>query len=581
LPPARASSPPPRAIAITVCAVAILAVLGIVIAVVDGCGASHTTGTAADPARAVPASAPLYAGAEVRPKDGKEKAALASGRALTHQANPYLRLLTALQTPGSPAPDFKRDVAPWLGPRAGIFLSSMRSSRALLDLLQRGLLGQSPSTGAFPFGANGSQGAIVLDTRDTAKARAFLRAAAGRAGAHGTSYRGISYEASAGDVAFGVVNRFAVIGSEAGMRSVIDTVLGGPSLARAPGYARLLAYAPAKSLAHLYSNAGRPTAGGPASGLAGLLALVAQGRQMNVSFVPSASSLALDVDTLTAGSAPIAVGLPAFSTEASQALGELPGESWFALGLGDAGHMLAADVQGLKGLGSLAGSGSSGAGATAGLSLNSLVEGLTLPLNVLGANTAEARRSFQSWMGSAGIFASGTGLLELKGAVVINSSNPALSRAAVGKLAARLRTMGASVQASSLPGTDAAATARLSGLPVALVIADGRGAGGQSKFVIGLGEASVAAALRPSGTLASSPTASAAAAALGEGTQPSIVVDVPTLLSLLEGIGLTEDPTISGVVPYLRSITSVAGGAHRLDTAVERFKLVAGLRPAG
>jgi hypothetical protein len=141
--------------------------------------------------------------------------------------------------------------------------------------------------------------------------------------------------------------------------------------------------------------------------------------------------------------------------------------------------------------------------------------------------------------------------------------------------------MGGVLQPTSVPGTDAAVSARLKGLPVALVIASGRGSGGQSKFVIGLGEGSVAAALSPQSPLASAPSASAAAAALGEGAQPSIILDVPTLLGLLEGIGLTEDPSISPFLPYLRSITTVAGGAHPLDATVERFKLVLGLRPAG
>jgi hypothetical protein len=184
-------------------------------------------------------------------------------------------------------------------------------------------------------------------------------------------------------------------------------------------------------------------------------------------------------------------------------------------------------------------------------------------------------------MGSAGIFASGTGLLELKGAVVIDSKDAAASRAAVGKLGARLRAMGVGVQPASVAGTDAAVSARLSGLPVALVIASGRTAGGQSKFIIGLGEPSVTAALSPSSLLASAPSVSAAGAALGEGTQPSIILEVPTLLSLLEGIGLSEDPSIAGFVPYLRSMTSVAGGAHPLDQTVERFKLVVGITPSG
>ena len=322
--PARpSSSPPPRAVALTVCAVVAAIVLGLVIAVVAGCSGSHTTGTAADPARAVPASAALYAGADVRPKGEKRTAALDAGRALTHQADPYLRLLALLQTPGSPAPDFSRDVAPWLGNRAGVFLTSLRSSGSLLALIQRGLFGQPSPAGAFPFGASGAQGAIVLDTRELKKARAFLDAAAARAGAVARSYRGIAYRLSGGDVAFALVRRFAVIGSDAGIRAVIDTTLGGPSLARAPGYSSLLGFAPAKAIAHLYSNtSGAPA--GPPSGLAGLLALFAGARQVNVSLVPSASSLALDVDTLTAGS-PSTQPLPSFASESARALGELPG----------------------------------------------------------------------------------------------------------------------------------------------------------------------------------------------------------------------------------------------------------------
>jgi len=583
LPPARPSSPPPRAVPPTIRAVLGTVVLGVSIAVFSGCGSSHTSGTSADPARAVPASAPLYVGADVRPSASKRAAALSAGRALTHQANPYLRLLAALQTPGSPALNFSRDVAPWLGARAGIFLSSLRSSGSLLTLVQQGLLGQSAGAGAFPFGTNGagaagSQGAIVLDTRDMRKANSFLEAAAARAGAHATSYRGVAYQLSGGDVAFGIVHGFAVIGSDAGMRGVIDTTLGGPSLAAAPPYAALLASAPSTAVAHLYSNAAGAASAGTPSGVSGLLQLFSGARQTNVSLVPSRGSLALDIDTVALG-APATAALPASSSEASRALRELPGESWLAVGLGDVGHMLASDVQALRSLGSLvAPQASSSASA---INLKSLLEGLITPLSALAENTPEAKRSFQSWMGSAGVFATGTSLLELRAAVTIDSRSRALSHTAVAKLGARLRAMGASVQPASVPGTDAAVTARLAGLPVALVIANGPSASGQTKFVIGIGESSVAEALNPSGTLASAPASSEAATVLGEGAQPSIIVQVPTLLSLLEGIGLTEDPTISSFVPYLRSVTTIAGGAHRLGATVERFRLVIGLRPGG
>jgi Protein of unknown function (DUF3352) len=584
LPPARpSSSPPPRAVAPTIRADLVALVLGVAVAVLSGCGSSHASGTGVDPARAVPASAPLYVGADVRPQGSKQAAALSAGRALTHQADPYLRLLAVLQTPGSTALNFSRDVAPWLGSKAGIFLSSLRSSGSLPTLVQQGLLGQSSGAGAFPFGTNGAgaagaQGAIVLDTRDMHKARSFLEAAAARAGAHAASYRGVAYQLSGGGVAFGIVHRFAVIGSDSGMHGVIDTTLGGPSLATAPPYAALLAFAPSTSVAHLYSNAGSAGAGGAPSGVAGLLALFSGARQINVSLVPSSGSLALDLDTVAHG-APTTATLGTSSPEASRALRELPGESWLAVGLGDVGHMLASYIQALRSLGSLAGSPASS--SANGINLHSLLEGLITPLNALAENTPEAKRSFQSWMGSAGVFATGMSLLELKAAVTIDSRNPALSHAAVAKLGARLRAMGATVQPASVPGTDAAMTARLAGLPVALVIANGRGASGQTKFVIGIGESSVGAALNPPATLASAPASSEAASVLGEGAQPSIIVQVPALLSLLEAIGLAEDPTISGFVPYLRSVTTIAGGAHRLHAAVERFRLVIGLRPAG
>ncbi len=56
---------------------------------------------------------------------------------------------------------------------------------------------------------------------------------------------------------------------------------------------------------------------------------------------------------------------------------------------------------------------------------------------------------------------------------------------------------------------------------------------------------------------------------------------VPTLVALLEGVGLTEEPALAKALPYLRALTTVSGGGHRLGNGVERFKLDVGLRPAG
>jgi hypothetical protein len=60
-----------------------------------------------------------------------------------------------------------------------------------------------------------------------------------------------------------------------------------------------------------------------------------------------------------------------------------------------------------------------------------------------------------------------------------------------------------------------------------------------------------------------------------------VLVEFPTLLTLLEAVGLNEDPTISALLPYLRSLTTLSGGAKPLGNGVERFRFVLELRAGG
>jgi Protein of unknown function (DUF3352) len=547
-----------------------------------GCGSS-ATGTSIDPARAVPASAPLYAGAVVRPTGSLQSAARAAGRTLTHESDPYLRLLAALQTPGSGALDFDKDVAPWLGTHAGVFLSAAGGSEEkaierLITLVEHGVLGGSSAGGAFPFQAHAVEGAILLDTRDATKARSFLHELAEHAGAHAASYRGISYEATSSGIAFAIVARLAVIGTDGGVRAVIDTTAGGPSLAAAPAYAKLAAAAPTGALGNVYANTS--ALGGGARASASAFSLIAGGGYVNVSLVPSASAIAVDADALGPQTGAGAGGLFASSAQAAAALRELPGESWLAIGLGNVGHALGADVSAIERLGSI-GSMLSGAGAesqSSGISVKGLLEGILTPLRALGAETAASRREFASWMGSAGLFISGTGLLELRGGVVIDSNDAARSRAAVGELGTILRSSGASVQSAKVPGAETALAVRVSGLPIALEVAAGTDTSGHPKFVIGLGEQSVQAALSPSSTIAGSAPYGTATSALGQGFQPNAIVDFPTLLGLLEGVGLSEDPSVAPFVPYLRSLSTLSVGAGSVGGEIERLRLVLGLQ---
>ncbi len=170
--------------------------------------------------------------------------------------------------------------------------------------------------------------------------------------------------------------------------------------------------------------------------------------------------MTVDVDTL-----PDALGERAGSalfrgTEATKALGELPGESWLALGVGSVGGTLATDVKALEGLASLGSSlgvskaagkaGEASAITIRGLSVKSLLKGLLTPLAIMGADTPQ--RGTVRLDGPAGLFAAGNGLLELEGGVVIDSNDAARSTAAVPALAAELEQAGDSVGSGLDPG---------------------------------------------------------------------------------------------------------------------------------
>ena len=538
----------------------------------SGCGSSHTDGTEADPAKAVPAAAPLFLGVTVRPTGAEQTGATAAGKELTGRAEPFSGLVSLLETPGSAQLDYKNDIAPWLGPHAGLFTGSLASAESLLGPLTKALTGGARLS--VPLGS--LHGAIVMDTSDASAARSFLAGQAKRAGAHATSYRGVSYEVGSG-VAFGLVGRYAVIGTEEGLRAVIGVTQGEPALSAAGGYSKLTAAAP-EAIGHLYVNPTAAAQGAPAGG-SGVVALLGGGRQANVSLVASAGSVSLYIDSLARAGRPSASGgLLTPDPEAAQALDELPGDSWLALGLGHAGANLTADVAGLNALAGLLGG---EAGSSPTLSLGSLLKGLAQPLSILGARSAAARRDYAAWMSSAGVFASGSSVLELKAAVVISSKDPARSRAAVAKLGAALSRAGDEV-------THASDHRHRSGGRRA---AAGRAAAAGRRSRVGTVRREVRA--RPRRSLRAG-----RAGAHGNAGERSLPLAPPRRRSakgssracsrtsrrcsrLLESVGLSEDPSLSRVLPYLRATTTLAGGGHSLGGEVERFKLVLGLKQSG
>jgi hypothetical protein len=528
-----------------------------------GCGSSGTTG---DPATLAPVSAPLYATLAVKPSGGASGVASSAAKTLTHLAEPYGSVTQALLSSEGGHLEFKRDIEPWVGKDAGVFITSLDTSKlpqsasSAQALLEGGLAGAASALGAGTFGSEGAQGAIVLQTSNVGGARSFLAKRASEQQAHTTSYRGISYQVSAGGAAEGIVKDFAVIGSESGMKSVIDTSLGGTPITSAPGYAK----PPAEAIASAYV---KPEAllktvhgSGPITGqgisLLGQLFSGAQSASLSVTPTSNSISIAGEVHSSAAST-------PLFGQEGAKALAGLPGGAWLAAGVGNTGG------ENLKPALTLLGGVASFATSTVFSSLGGpSIEKL---FTVLDSPKANLQQDFGGWAGPAGMFVSGTGLFNLESALVIDSSDPSASRAAVGKLAALMQSAGAVVSNASIPGTDAAVSVKLEGFPAEIFIADGQG-----KFVLGLGQQSVQGVLSPSSTLATSSAYSTATSTLGNGIEPSLIVEFPTLLGFLEGVGLTQSPGVSNLVPYFKSLGTLTAGAVS-HSGVEHFKLVLGL----
>lgn len=534
-------------------------------AALAGCGGSSSSSGNANPATVTPVSAPLYASIAIKPSGGANGVAYTAAKKLTHLAEPYGSIAQALLSTEASHLQYKRDIEPWIGDTAGLFVTSLntgglpQSANSIQTLLESVLSGNPSSLGASDFGPKGAQGAIVLATSNVSEARSFLSKRASEEQAHSTSYRGVSFQVSSSGVAEGIVESFAVIGSESGVERVIDTSLGGASILTAPHYAK----PPANAIASAYvepealAKSVHGTSGALGQGVSLLGQLFAGSQAASVSVTPTANSISLQGEVHSPSTS-----TPLFGQEGAKALGEMPGGAWLAAGVENVGADLPSAFGLLHTVASLATS--SVFSSFGGPSIEKLFAKLDSP-------SAKLQQDFSSWAGSGGMYVSGTGLFNLEAALVIHSNDPTASDAAVGKLADVMRSGGAVVADASIPGTDTAVSVKLTGFPAVIFIASGQG-----KFVLGLGQASVQGALSPSSTLSTSASYSAASSALGGSIEPSLIVEFPTLLGFLEGIGLTQSPAISSFVPYLKSLGTLTAGSVN-HSGAQQFRLVLGL----
>jgi hypothetical protein len=336
------------------------------------------------------------------------------------------------------------------------------------------------------------------------------------------------------------------------------------------------------------------------------------GSALYLSLLPRPGSLRLVIDRLVGESPdPPSTSESEQLQDTQQLFSALPESSWIALALenlpdalhkalalapalsallgGSAGEQESAEPLGSAGAGGQTSALQKGANASApgaavqrllgmlsrlgGSSLGSLITPVGQIVSALDANPHALEQALAGWMGPAALFLSGASLLEINGALVIDSHDEARSREAVAQLGAIFRGAHLAVRALSASGAQSAIDVTVAGLPGGLQIAAGNG-----KLVAGFGSAPITEALSPSATLGSSTSYRDAQDALAEGLSPRLLISFPQLTAILGLLGANSSPALAQILPHLYSLSSLVVGVGRVGQE-QRTAIVLTLAP--
>ena len=505
----------------------ILLAAGIALAVLAGCGGG---GDGSDgPATLVPADAPAYFEAVVRPEGEAAESAEAALGKIIDSDDPGQEIITQIEESAAEDGtdfDYEADIEPWLGERLGIYPSSLKGE---------------------------SEVVLVLETTDPDKALEFISSQEDATGEK-LEYNGTDYELDADGDAFGIVDDFLVFGDEAGFKKTVDTSDGDDVLADSDEFNDSIDDLPSERLATLYAVPKTFIEAIPED------EIDPQGRDIILEALDesgdepilgdmTASDTALTFELSSGGGADV-------STEESSLVSELPAEAWLGLGFADIG----AAVE--NGLSSIENAGIPGVDAATireqlraqvGINLDAVINAL----------------------GDGALFVQGTTMKNVGGALVIESTDPAASAQLLTKLQGVISRQAdpkeLKVQPLASTGGDTGfqLVDPTGELPQPIQVVQ-RG----DRIVAGYGAGSVEQALSPqsgAAALSGSPGFTGAQEAIGDLGIDAFLSFAP-VFQLAEASGGASDPDYQRAKPYLDALDFLAvGSGSEDDRAIARF----------
>lgn len=495
----------------------------------SSCGGDDAAATDG-PATLAPATAAIYFEAVVRPEGDLREGVLEAFGKVSGSEDPAAEIRTLLDSALDGEDfDYARDVEPWLGERVAVWSPS--------------LSGDEP-----PF-------ALIAQATDTDQALDSLRASAERDGEQVTegSYAGVDFIVSPEDrQQAAAIDGHLVIASKAEFERTVDAAQGD-SLADAEGFEQLTGRLTEDRLATFWLDQRELFASVDTSELGPLGSVVDPESLRPVAGSVLADGSRIAVETVGAGgeAGGITDQISALASGSPELLGSLPGDAWAAFGISDLGPSATELYRSL-------------AGALAGAAIEQEFRnqtGLDLQQDVLG------------WIGDVAVYASGTSVETIGGALVIEVTDADRAADAFGKLTGLAQAQsGGQVAPADIDGAESAFALEIPGAPQTLVLARS-----SERVVLAFGETAAAAALSPDSELSGADVWSRAGDLLGDGLEPSLLVDMGSVIEVARAFGAADDPGFTEALPYLEAFDVISVGAER-DDDEQKSVVSAGLR---